>query len=301
MADFSLFRLPASVATGIATFARFSGTTTAFVPVNTVVKTTDGSISFLVSADSGNPAWQPAVNAYSLVAGVMSIDLPIIACEPGLIGNVIPNTITLLASPVPGIDSIDNSASTSGGTNPESDTAFRSRFSNFFSSRSRATTDAIGYAISIVQPDLNYVIQENVDAAGNVRPGNMLIVVDDGSGALTDSLLNSLSLAISEVRAVGTTFSIRPPEIIYVQVSLSIECPSDSSVFDLQGNVLSAIAGYVNGRPIGSTLSITRISQVAYRAEPRIINISNITLNSGIADLVAQATASFRSQSVSFT
>ena len=186
MADFSLLRLPAASASGTATFSRFSGTSTAFVPPGTIIKTQDGSVSFAVTTDLSNPGWQVASSIYSLAPGVMSIDLPIVASIAGLAGNVLSNTITVLASAVPGIDFISNGTATSGGGDPEADAAFRIRFTNFFASRSRATLDAIGYAISMVGAQLDYVIQENVDAAGNFRLGNMLIVVDDGSGLLAD-------------------------------------------------------------------------------------------------------------------
>src|ERR1700677_3719404 len=62
MADFSLSRLPAVAASGIATFSRYSGTAVAFVPAGTVVKTQDGSVSFAVIADPNNPAWQATLS-----------------------------------------------------------------------------------------------------------------------------------------------------------------------------------------------------------------------------------------------
>ncbi len=128
----------------------------------------------------------------------------------------------------------------------------------------------------------------------------MLIVVDDGSGTLAGPLLNSLSLAIDGVRPVGTTFSIQPPEIIQVQVGLSVILPAEVSVTNTQRTVQAAIEGYISGLPIGATLSVTRISQIAYQTEAGIINISNVTLNGQPADLVAPPTASFIPQSVSF-
>src|SRR5689334_4014661 len=57
MADFSMLRLPAAKAVGTATFSRFSGTTAAFVPQGTLMKTQDGSISFAVTVDPSNLAW----------------------------------------------------------------------------------------------------------------------------------------------------------------------------------------------------------------------------------------------------
>ena len=207
MADFSLLRLPAIAASGTATFSRYYASATAIVPAGTIVKTQDGAVSFVVTADPTNPAWLSAVTAYSLAIGVSSIDLPITASVPGLAGNVLANTITLLASAVPGIDFINNANVTSGGADPETDAAFRIRFTNFFAARSRATVDAIEYAISLVGAGLSYAIQENVDASGNPDLGNMLIIVDDGTGSLSDTLFNSLSVAISAVRPIGTTFS----------------------------------------------------------------------------------------------
>lgn len=300
MADFSFVRLPATVASGIATFSRYSAAAVALVPVGTMVKTQDGSISFAVAADPTNPAWQATLNIYSLAAGVPSIDLPITAAIAGLSGNVLANSITLIASAIPGIDYVNNAIATSGGTDPEGDDSFRVRFTNFFAARSRATLDAIGYAISLVEPDLRYLIQENVDAIGNTRPGNMLIIVDNGTGTLSDTLLNSLSLAIETVRPIGTSLSIQPPQIIQVQVCLSIEYPSNISIASIQLQLRSAIEGYINQRGIGTTLSITRVSQLVYQNVPTILNVSNVTLNNQDMDLVAPPTGSFLCQSVSF-
>ncbi len=294
-------RLLAVSASGVATFARFSGTASAYVASGTIVKTQDGSISFAVTVDQSNSAWQPSLSAYSLSPGVMSLDLPIAASVAGLTGNVLSNTVTILASPVSGIDTINNAAPTSGGQDPETDAAFRIRFANFFASRSRATLDAVGYAISLTGSNLNYIILENADAAGNFFLGNMLIVVDDGTGTVSDVLFDSLSLAIQAVRPVGTTFSIQPPKVDPVQVSLSAQLPSALSAATTQSLLQTAIESYIISLPIGGTLSLTRISQLAYRTEPQIINISNVILNGQAVDLVAPATTVFMPQSVSFT
>jgi len=300
MADFSLSRLPATTALGIITVSRFSGTTAAFVPAGTAVKTQDGTVSFTVTIDTANPAWQTNQNAYCLATGVMSLDLPIIASFAGQSGNVLSNTITLLSSSVPGVDLVTNGIATSGGENPEADEAFRSRFTNFFAARSRATFDAIAYSISLVGPDFNFSIQENVDATGNTRFGNILIIVDDGSGSLTDSRLNALAAAIAPVRPIGTTFSIRPPQVIQVQVSLAIKYPQELSRFAAQGRLQIAIRQYIDKLPIGGTLSITRISQLAYQTQPEIINISNVALNGNSIDMTAPPATSFKTEHVDF-
>jgi uncharacterized phage protein gp47/JayE len=300
MADFSLSRLPAIAAAGIATFSRYSSVAVAVVPVGTMVKTQDGSVSFLVAADQTNPAWSTVQSAYSLAVGVNSVDLPIIASLGGSFGNILSNTITLLASSIPGIDFVNNNLPTTGGTDPETDVAFRVRFGNFFAARSRATVDAIGYAISQVGPDLNYAVQENVDAAGNFRVGNILVVVDDGTGSLSLALFSSLSGAIEKVRPVGTTISIQPPSINPVNISMSWVLSPNLIVSTLQSLAQSSIEEYIDALPIGGMLSVTRISQLVYLIDPGIRNISNIGLNGQATDLTASATSSFKFQSLTF-
>ena len=299
--DFSLSRLPATTASGTVTLTRFSGAMPAFVPVGMIIKTLDGVVSFSVTADASKPAWQSTLNGYSLAPGVLSIDLPISASVAGSSGNVLSNTITVLASATPGIDAINNGTATTGGRDPETDAALRIRFTNFFASRSRATMDSVEYAISLVGADLRYVILENMDSAGNVRAGNMLIVVDDGSGTLAEPMLNSLARAVDLVRPVGTTFSIQSPQIIQVQVGLCVMLSADLSVPVTQSKLRMAIEEYIHNLPIGGTLSITRISLLVYSTESRIVNISNVTLNGQTADLIAPPTTSFTLQAVKFT
>ena len=161
-----------------------------------MVKTQDGSLSFLVVADPTNSGWQAASSSYCLAGGVTAIDLPIVAAAAGASGNILPNTITLLASPVPKIIPSPTNRVQPGGEDPEMDPALRKKFTNFFAAQSKATMDAISYAISSVGANLRYAIQENIDATGSFRAGIMTIVVDDGSGAISDTLLSSLSTAV---------------------------------------------------------------------------------------------------------
>jgi len=145
--------------------------------------------------------------------GVTSIDLPIIASVAGLPGNVLASTITLLASAVPGIDSVSNGAATIGGSDPETDAAFR--FDLLTSSPQGPARPSMQLGMQYLSLDLIELCHSRKRRCdGNPRLGNMLIIVDDGSALLSDALLASLSIAIGEVRPVGTSFSIQPPQVI---------------------------------------------------------------------------------------
>ena len=147
------------------------------------------------------------------------------------------NTITLLASALPGIDSVNNASAFQNGLDAESDDAFRSRFRNFIASRSRATPIAVGYAISSIQQGLNYTIQENIDPSGQSLMGSFVVTVDDGSGSPSTALLATVQAAIDAVRPVGSIFSVQPPTVLTVDVSLTITVPAGTTKAPVQALV----------------------------------------------------------------
>src|SRR3954464_6620280 len=123
MADLSLTRLPAASATGIVTFSRITPTLAALVPAGALVRTADGTQTFSVLADTTHPGWAGASNGYVIASGLASLDLPVTALVPGNTGNVQADAISLLASAVPGIDSVSNASAFLNGLDAESDDA----------------------------------------------------------------------------------------------------------------------------------------------------------------------------------
>src|SRR5581483_10551192 len=57
VADYGVTRLPAVAATGQVTFARFTATQQAVVPVGATVQTSDGTQTFAVTIDTTNSAY----------------------------------------------------------------------------------------------------------------------------------------------------------------------------------------------------------------------------------------------------
>jgi uncharacterized phage protein gp47/JayE len=289
MGDFSLQRLPASAAAGIVAFSRYTATAQALIPAGALVRTADGSQTFAVTVDPTNPAWSPAQNAYTVAAGVASLSVPIAAQVAGTAGNVQAGAITMLASALPGIDTVTNPAPSQNGLNAESDDALRSRFRNFIASRSRATPDAVGYAVASVQQGLVYAIQENINPAGISQMGSCVVTVDDGSGSPPSSLLSTVSTAIEAVRPVGSIFTVQPPSVVQANIGLTLGLSSIASQQAVSAAVANAIAGYIDALPIGAPLALTRIAQLAYAASPAVTNVSQLQINGATADLVPPA------------
>jgi uncharacterized phage protein gp47/JayE len=291
MADFGLIRLPAAPAAGTVTFARFTPSIAAFVSVGTLVRTADGSQSFAVIADPSNRAWSAVQNGYAVAAGVAALDVPVQAASPGAAGNVLPGTVTLLATAIPGVDTVSNPAPLAGGIDAESDAAFRIRFTNYINTRAEATIAAIDYAVASIQQGMACVVVENQDSQGNYRPGNFVVTVDDGSGNPPAPLLARASAAIGAVRPVGSTYSVQSPTVLTANVSLTISVAAGSMKAQVQPMVATALESYIDSLPIGAPLPYTRLAQLAYGASPAVVNVSGLTLNGGTDDLVPSALA----------
>lgn len=116
---FGIARLPAKRATGAVTFTRGSESMDAivFIPINyQVTSSTDEAVVF------------QTVTGATMNVGVNSISVPIQAVSAGPSGNIGPNLIVNLASPIQGISYVTNTSATSGGVDQETDTALRGRW-----------------------------------------------------------------------------------------------------------------------------------------------------------------------------
>lgn len=286
MADFGLTRLAAVAASGIVTLSRFSPVTTALVPVGTMVRTADGSQSFTVVADTGNPAWSAAQNGFSLPAGTASVNVAVSAAVSGSGGNVQAGAISLIAAALPGVDTVSNAAPSNGGLDAESDPALRARFSAYLVSLFKATTVAVGYAISAVQQGLQYTIQENVTPTGIYQPGCFVVTVDNGTGAPPSSLLTAVADAIEAVRPVGSIWTVLAPTVTSANVSMAIATLPWATHATATAQVSAALTGFINALPVGAPLPWSRLAQVAYDASSAVTNVFAVLLNGAAADIV---------------
>jgi uncharacterized phage protein gp47/JayE len=286
MADFGLSRLPAAASTGTVTFSRFAPNISATIPIGSVLKTTDGSLSFAVAQDEALSIWQPDLNGYVIPSGVASVDLPVVCASGGVIGDVLPGMISVIAASLSGVDRVTNDSPLSNGVDAESDQAFRSRFQGYLASRSRATMGAVRNAIANVRQGLDVAIKENTGLDGTSLVGSFLLIVDDGSGQPSNSLLSDVARAVDSVRPIGTTFAVVAPKVLAVNVSLVAEFASSEAATKGAPSMQAYIANYLNALPIGTVASITRIAQQAYRVGDDVRNVTNIQINGAQTDIV---------------
>lgn len=300
-ADFGFTRLPAATAGGIVSFGRFAPVLSAFVPVGAVVMTSDGSQSFAVTADPTNPAYSANLGGYTLAAGIASIDLPVEANIAGAAGNVLAGTVGLMASAIPGIDTVSNATPLTGGFDAESDAAFKARFGNYLTSLSRATMGAIEAAVTGVEQGLSVAISENIDQTGAASLGNFVVTIDNGTGAPPASLLATVQQAVDTVRPVGTRFAVQGPVVALADVSLTLTLVQNAVSQTVIGAVTDAIGAYIASLPVGATLPHSKLAQLSYDASSAVINVTGTLLNGGVADLVPPLFGVVRAGTISVT
>ncbi len=285
VADFGLLRLPALPAAGQVHFARFVANAAALVPSGTVVRTADGSLSYIVVPDVAQPTWSAALAGYLVPAGVAGVNVPVMAAVGGSAGNVQVGAVSLIAAALPGIDTVGNAQPLANGVDAESDIALRARFQSFLDTRARATPLAVGAAIQAQRQGLSYSIAENVAPDGSVRMGSFLVTVDDGSGTPPSSVIAAAAVAIEAVRPVGTTYGVRPPTVIPVTISMIVTVLPASAHGSVAASVAAAVAGYVDALPISVGLPYSRLAQLAYDASALVVNVGSVLLAGGVADV----------------
>ncbi len=233
-----------------------------------------------------------------MASGVSSLSVPIQAVAAGAAGNVQAGAISLLATALPGIDTVSNTAPLTGGVDAETDTSLRTRFQNYLASLSRATLVAIQSAVASVQLGLSFIVQENINPDGSSRPGHFLVVVDDGTGAPAPTLLTNIATAVEAVRPIGTSFAVLAPTLLPAAISLSVTSDGTVAHTALTALVASAITTYVDGLAIGAGLPYSRVTQVAFAASPAITNVTAVLVNGGVADLAPGSIGVIRATSV---
>ncbi len=287
VADYGVARLAAVAATGQVTFSRFTATQQAEIPVGSSVQTADGSQVFTVTADTTNPAYSATLGGYVIAVGVSSINVPVQASVAGAGANVSIGQINTITQAMPGVDTVSNAAAFINGADAESDAALRARFVAFVASLSKATKGAIGYAITSLQSGLTYTLVENQLYNGTTQIDYFFVVVDDGTGSPSSTLLSTISNAIDAVRPACSTFGVFAPVVVTANVNLTITTAAGYTHSAEVATVAAALTNYINSLALGQSLPWSKLAQVAYDASPGVTNVTGVTLNSGSADLSA--------------
>ena len=285
-ADFGFTRLAATSSSGQVTFSRFSATQQAVIPIGATVQSSDGTQNFTVTLDTTNSAYDAGLGGYVIPINTVSVNVPVQANTGGTAANVQANTITVITTNIPGVDTVTNASAFTNGVNAESDSAYKVRFILFIASLSKATYQAIEAAVLGVQGVLDCTITENYAYNGTYQPGYFWVTVDDGTGYPSSPLLTNVGNAVEAVRGLTITYGVFAPVVLTANVTMVLTSASGYTHSDVIAAVAAALTGFINGLQLGVSLPYTQLASIAYDV-PGVTNVTGILLNSGTSDLMA--------------
>jgi uncharacterized phage protein gp47/JayE len=288
VADFGMTRIAAISATGSVTFSRTSTTNQAVIPAGNQVQSADGTQTFTVIADTNQAAWNAGLNAYVIASGTASCTATVQAVSAGAQGNVNAGTITVLLQAIQFVSTVTNAAAFTNGANQETDAALKVRFVLYMNTLARATKLAIQNAVEALGPTMTAYPVEGYTYAGSPTTGYFYVIVDDGTGAPSSTVLTNAWNAIDAIRAFGAVkFDVYAPVIVTANVAMTITTATGYTHSTITAQVQAALEAYINALPLGTPLPYSVLASVAYGASSAVTNVTGVTLNSGTADLAA--------------
>lgn len=292
-ADFGFLRIAGTASSGPVTFARYSAGQQAVIPVGSMIKTTDGTQSFVLVADTTQEAYSATAYAYIIPAGVVSITATAQNMVVGIAGNIIADALGLVTSNIPYVDTVTNAAAFSNGMNAESDSAMKLRFGLFLTSLAKATPIALQSAVLGVAQNLTCAVLSGTQSVGGpFAPGYGVIAVDDGSGATPSATLTAVAAAATgpSILALGAVCTVVQAPVISANVALTISCATLVQKAAAIPLVTAAVSAYIGALPVSTSaipapLPYSTLFKIAYGASANVTNVTSVTLNGGMEDI----------------
>ena len=191
-------------------------------------------------------------------------------------------SITVLTTAIPGVDTVTNASAFINGIDAETDAALPV-----------ALRALPGLALEGDQSGRRLRGHQRAAGAESTRsprirtmtapttPGYFYVVVDDGTGYPSTTLLTNVGNAIDAVRAAGQHASASSPRRSRPPTSaMTITTASGYTHADVVAAVAAALTNFINGLPLGTGLPYTQLASVAYERAGRD-NATGILLNSG--------------------
>ena len=125
--------------------------------------------------------------------------------------------------------------------------------------------------------------------------------VDDGTGVATPALLSEVSSAVDRVRPLGTTYSVTPPAVLPVAITMNIQLVAGARAQAVIDAVQQAALAWVNELPMGGILAISKLEAIAHSTSSYVASVLSTLVNNATLDIRAQAGSVFQPVSLTVT
>jgi uncharacterized phage protein gp47/JayE len=188
--NYGIYRMPGSKATGNVIFiSRVEPTDNIVIPANTRVSTAGTTLApgvvFLTSR-TVVMLYSQRASYYNPETGWWEIEVDVIAESYGSSGNVGVERITIMLTPITGVDAVTNREATTGGEDAESDARLRSRIRSKMLGREIGVKNGIeAFILSNINfPDVKAILPSSTDSER--VDGTDVFVIDESSREVSE-------------------------------------------------------------------------------------------------------------------
>lgn len=255
---YGLLRKTAAAATGSVIFSLLSPNPADFtIPQGTQLGTAQGA-KYETIEDV--VFYKDAFVAYALIRSL----------DAGASTQAAPGTITSILSQITGAPltlAVTNGRATAGAADRESDTEYRRRGQQFFSTVQRGTLASLVQGAISVPGVMTAAAFEGVDAAGNPAPYVSVIVTDQFTEALVDlstvppayatqsqALAREVTTALNAYRPAGLFVDVRVASTLLQSVTLSLTYIGGNEPGSVSQAARGSVITYINNLPPGAPL-----------------------------------------------
>lgn len=216
------------------------------VPVNTLISSSDSTVSYQVTRE---------VSVDSIQTDVY---VPVVATEAGTSFNVGPNVLVLHDLGISTVG-VTNDIPISNGLDIEDDASYRFRISRSLDSAAGATEEAIRAAI-FGFPDVSEVILTPF----NEGLGSFEILLIPVGNSIASDTVEAIRAFVSRVAAFGTTVSVRTPTTVGIELAVQLEFVPKATPVErsqIKSQVRANVLDYIGSIPVGGAFIINEFIQ----------------------------------------
>lgn len=218
--------------------------------------------------------------AVVLSAGKFSADAPAKAVESGRKGNVVAGTVTILTACPVAVTGCTNPAAFSGGSDAESDEAYRSRILESYL-RLPNGANAAWYE----QTAMNWLGVAAATAVGRARgTGTVDVYVATESGIPDAALLEALRAEFQEKREIAVDVAVKAPVTRTVNVAVAVTPAEGMEFATVKTAVEREIRAVFTGRLLSKPVRLAALGSRIYALD----GVENYRFSAPAADVAAE-------------
>ena len=207
-----------------------------------------------------------------VMLGKWEAEIPVICTTPGQRGNVLAGAVAIMPQPIPGVEYAINKGDISNGVEAEDDNELRERARHALEFAGKATYPSLETAIKSVEGVKSILIEDMPEDV----PGVVKAIIDGGD-------MDKIMEVIDDTRAAGVKVEVFRPEIVYINVSLTLVLKREAVPASAAAEVEKRIRSYVSDLGIGANVLFSRIVESAVSVQG-VWDVADFTITAHRAD-----------------